>query len=108
MATRFDWTAKMSRQAASGDDCIPTPTQLAQDVAEAHQLGISESLLANAETAAKAASANYSGVTVTESIDRVISCDAEEDDLGGYHMNWYTHTLAQPLLTVTTKQPMTQ
>jgi hypothetical protein len=89
MATRFDWTAKMSRQAASGDDCIPTPTQLAQDVAEAHQLGISESLLANAETAAANASANYSGVTVTESIDRVISCDAEEDDLGGNHINWY-------------------
>lgn len=89
MATRYDYTAKMSRQSASGDDCIPTPSQLAKDVAEAHQLGLSESLLANAETQAADSTANYAGVSVTESIDRIISCDAEEDDLGGLHTGWY-------------------
>jgi len=85
----MDWTAKMQRQAASGDDCIPTPTQLQQDVAEAHMVGLNTSLLSNAETEAAAASANYAGVDVFESIDRIISADAEEDDLGGTHINWY-------------------
>ncbi len=89
MATRMDWTAKMQRVSASGDDTIPTPSQLQQDVAEAHALGLNTSLLSNAETEAANATANYAGVSVFESIDRIISADAEEDDLGGTHSNWY-------------------
>jgi hypothetical protein len=49
-------------------------------------------LLANAETVAAdsgAAAANTAGVSLFEALDRIISCDAEEDDLGGTHDGWF-------------------
>lgn len=87
--TRLDWTAKMQRQSVSGDDAIPTPAQLKMDKTEEHALGLNLALLANAETVASNASANYSGVTLFEALDRIISCDAEEDDLGGDYSGFY-------------------
>lgn len=90
MVTRMDWTSKMQRLSASGDDCIPTPAQLEKDKTEEHIKGLSTlGILVNAETAAAAAGANNSGVTVFEALDRIISCDAEENDLGGTHTGWY-------------------
>ena len=88
--TRVDWTAKMQKMSNQGDDAIPTPDQLLKDKADEHALGLNLSILANAETAADAASGNNSGVTLFESIDRIISCSAEEDDLGGgTYSGWY-------------------
>lgn len=89
MVTRLDYTAKMSRLAASGDDTIATPEQLRKDKTEEHMLGLNMAILANAETEAAAAGANYAGVALYEALDRLISCDAEEDDLGGTHAGWY-------------------
>jgi len=90
IVTRLDYTAKMKRLAASGDDSIPTPEQLRADKTEEHVLGLgTEGLLLNAETVAGAAAANNAGVTVFEALDRVIACDDEEDDLGGTHDGYY-------------------
>lgn len=90
MLTRLDYSRKQYVLSKSGDDTIPTPEQLRRDKAEEHALGLNNALLANAETAAAAASANYDGGKVFESLDRLISCDAEEDDLGGTtYGGWY-------------------
>jgi hypothetical protein len=91
IVTRMDWTSKMQRLSAGGDDCIPTPQQLEADKTAEHMLGLNtEGLLLNAETVAAAAGANNTtGVTTFEALDRVISCDDEEDDLGGSYTDWY-------------------
>jgi len=89
--TPLSYTAKMQRQSQTGDDAIPTPAQIEQDAAAEHALGLGkDALLLNAETVAGAAGAhNTTGSTVFEHLDRVISCDAEEDDLGGSYDGMY-------------------
>lgn len=90
MVTRADWTSKMQRLSASGDDCIPTPDQLLKDKTEEHIKGLTTlGILVNAETAAAAATANNTGTELFESLDRIISCNAEENDLGGTHTGLY-------------------
>lgn len=90
IVTRMDYTSKMAKMYASGDDCIPTPTQLEADKAAEHALGLNkDALLINAETAAAAAGADYPGTTVFESIDRIIACKIEAADLAGTHTGWY-------------------
>jgi hypothetical protein len=88
--TPLSYTAKMQRQAQSGDDAIPTPQQVEADAAAEHALGLgSQAMLLNTETLAYNANADNAGTTVFETIDRIISCSAEEDDLGGGHTGWY-------------------
>ncbi|MCW3994917.1 MAG: hypothetical protein NWE98_02055 [Candidatus Bathyarchaeota archaeon] len=89
MVTRIDYTAKMIRLAASGDDAIATPEQIRKDKTDEHILGLNRAILANAETQAAGAAGNYSGTNVYEALDRLISCKIEEDDLGGTYSGWY-------------------
>ena len=90
MITRLDWTLDMQVAAASGDDTIGTPEQLRADKTAEHMLGLGTAgILYNAETYAAAATGDNSGVSTFEALDRVISCDAEEDDLGGTYNGCY-------------------
>jgi hypothetical protein len=90
MVTRLDYSRKLAVLSKGGDDTIPTPEQLRKDKGEEHVLGLNQALFANAETAAGAAGANYDGGKVFESLDRLISCNAEENDLGGStYTGWY-------------------
>jgi hypothetical protein len=90
LVTRIGYSRKQAILSGSGDDSIPTPEQLRKDAGEGHLLGVNKlMILANAETAAGAASAHYAGGKIMEAFDRLISCNAEENDLGGTHNGWY-------------------
>jgi len=54
-----------------------------------HKENINKMLLADVETQASAASANFAGSLDFESLDRIVSSDAEEDALGGTYDNYY-------------------
>jgi len=54
-----------------------------------HKELINQALLNDVETDAAAASANFSGTNDFESLDRIISADAEEDALGGTYTDYY-------------------
>jgi len=86
-ATRYDWSMKLV--SLQGNDAIPTPQQLAVDRAEDHQLGWSEAILADAQAKAAGAAANNAGPDTWETIDRIISSNAEYTDLKGTHLGWY-------------------
>jgi len=54
-----------------------------------HKEFLNQMLLADVEKQAADASGDYTGTTNFESLDRIISADAEEDVTGGTHDNWY-------------------
>jgi len=54
-----------------------------------HKEFLNQMLLADVEAQAAGASGDYTGTTNFESLDRIISADAEEDVTGGTHDNWY-------------------
>jgi hypothetical protein len=89
LLTVLQYSRKQLILSQKGDDSIPTPEQLQRDGAQGHIKGLNKMLNSNAETEAGAATANNDGIESLESIDRVISCGAEEADLGGTHDGWY-------------------
>lgn len=54
-----------------------------------HKELINQALLNDVQTDAAAAGANYDGTDDFESLDRIVSNDAEEDVLGGSFTDWY-------------------
>ena len=92
MMTKFQYS-RAQMILSKNDDSIATPQQLVKDAAEGHIAGLETLIQKNAETEAGGASAIYAGGGSNgyqpESIDRIISADAEEDDLGGTHNGWY-------------------
>ncbi len=98
--TKIQYSRKQQLLSHAGDDSIPTPEQIRKDSAEGHILGINKMMLQNAELAAAGAAAVYDGSnpiyngsswvgTNIEALDRIISGDQEEGDLGGTHNGWY-------------------
>ena len=54
-----------------------------------HKEFINRMLLADVESDAAASSGNHTGTKDFESLDRIVSSDAEEDALGGSHVGFY-------------------
>ena len=98
IVSRFDYSRKQANLVGK-DDVIATPEQLRMDRGQEHASALNEYLMANNETNAANATANNAGgqsylygamqSNVMECLDRILSCDDEEDDLGGTHINWY-------------------
>jgi len=74
----YSYSDKDRKLAATGDDAIPPESELRAWAARAHALQIDADLFACAETAC---SAHWTGTDDFETIDRIISCDEEDDDL---------------------------
>jgi len=82
MITAIEYSRKMALLSKTGDDTISLD-EYRNWAANAHKLGLDQALLEDAESTAGSLSANYAGKDLLESIDRIISNDAEEDDVGG-------------------------
>ena len=82
-STVMDWLAKSSDDDAIGMDFVRTFS------AVNHKENMHKMLLADVEGLASAAGANAAGQLNWETLDRIISSDAEEDTLGGAHNDWY-------------------
>ena len=82
-STVHNWIAKSTNDDAIGMDFIRT------FAAVNHKENMHKMLLTDIEDLAGDASGNYAGTTNWESLDRLISSDAEEDALGGAHNDWY-------------------
>lgn len=88
IVTRIQVSRKMQRAAQLGDDTIDMET-LKNWAFKHNAYEMGKMILEKAETAAGAAAADYAGKDGLEALDRAISCDAEEDDLGGTHDGYY-------------------
>jgi len=88
--TRFEITRKAQLESEI-DDGIDAWPQERNYQAQAHASGINEMLLADASAAAAGAGAHSTNAKGSdfESIDRMISSDAEEDDFGGSYNGWF-------------------
>jgi len=80
----MEWLATHSK-----DDIWGGLGSLRLYMAVQHKEFLNQMLLADVEKQAADASANYAGTTNFESLDRIISADAEEDALGGSYANYY-------------------
>ena len=87
--TKLQYSRKQLVLSKAGDDSIPTPEQLRRDCGEGHALGLNKMIMYNCETAAAALTADNTGTAGLEFLDRIISADAEEDDLGGTYNHAY-------------------
>jgi hypothetical protein len=80
----MEWMATHSK-----DDIWGGLGSLRLFMAVQHKENLNKMLLADVESQAASAAADYSGSLDFESLDRIISADAEEDTLGGSYNNWY-------------------
>lgn len=80
----MEWMATHSK-----DDIWGGLGSLRLFMAVQHKENLNKMLLADVESQASSAAADYSGSLDFESLDRIISADAEEDVLGGSYNNWY-------------------
>jgi hypothetical protein len=80
----MEWLATHSK-----DDIWGGLGSLRLYMAVQHKELINRALLADVENDAANASANHSGTTNFETLDRIISSDAEEDALGGSYTGFY-------------------
>ena len=80
----MEWLATHSK-----DDIWGGLGSLRLYMAVQHKEFLNRMLLADVESQAAGAAADYSGTYDFESLDRIISADAEEDSLGGSYNGWY-------------------
>jgi len=80
----MEWLANHSK-----DDIWGGLGSLRLYMAVQHKELINQAIMSDVETAAAAAGANHAGTNNFESLDRIISSDAEEDVLGGAFTDFY-------------------
>lgn len=80
----MEWLATHSK-----DDIWGGLGSLRLFMAVQHKENINKMLLADVENDAATASANHSGTNNFETLDRIVSADAEEDALGGSYTDFY-------------------
>ena len=85
----FDLSEVLRLQAQSDDDSIGDLEFLRENMGIKHKEAMNQQLVADVEAAAAAATADYSGKTGFETLDRAISNDSEEDAFGGSYDAWY-------------------
>lgn len=71
------------------DDAIGKLEDTRESMGILHKERMNEQLLRDASAQALAATANYTGITGFETIDRVISNDSEEDAFGGTYTSYF-------------------
>ena len=71
------------------DDAASDLEYLRGQIGTRHKEMMNQMLLADASAQAAAATANYTGTTNIETIDRVISSDSEEDAFGGTYTSYF-------------------
>lgn len=81
--SRFQITRKMQRAAQLGDDVSLDAETLRTWAIKHNALEINKMILENAETYAAATNVAWPGKNGFEALDRIISADGEEDDMGG-------------------------
>lgn len=74
---------------SSVDDSVAIIPEMRREIGEEHASIINTTLIQSAEYLAANASADWAGTNNFESLDRLVSEDAEEDTLGGTHDTYY-------------------
>jgi len=85
----FDVAEVVRLQAASNDDSIANMEYMRQIMGVKHKEAMNQQLLVDVSADAAAASANYTGKTGFETLDRAISSDSEEDAFGGTYSGFF-------------------
>jgi len=86
VVTRFQMSRKMRRSAELGDDSLNFE-DLRNWAIQHNALEINKMILEKAEPVSTTTA--YAGKDGFEALDRIISCDGEEDDLGGAGANYF-------------------
>jgi hypothetical protein len=89
VAHNFEVSEIQQYLASVDDDAASDLTQTIQAGAMKHKEAMNQQLLRDASAQAAAATANYTGIDGFETIDRVISSDAEEDAYGGTYTGYF-------------------
>src|SRR3990170_1234777 len=74
---------------SSVDDSVEIVPEMRAELGREHAMLMNTMVIQSIEPLAGGAAANNTGTNNIESLDRIISADAEEDGLGGTHINWY-------------------
>lgn len=83
-SVQMEWLANNSK-----DDIWGSLASLRLFNATQHKELLAQMLFSDVEGAAAGASADFTGTNNFETLDRIVSADSEEDQLGGTYADWY-------------------